>query len=799
MGGEDDVSGGKDQAQAQAQARAPSQAQARAHSQAQAQGAFQIDINYEFSAPRYFDFLQGETSEEAHKAECWFKTACTYAASPFVPKIKPRRSFAFEALCSFQEAMQAEQLVAASLPPEYSKENGCTVPSSTANSYSTEMSKANSTESKDNVNSTESKDNVNSTESKDNVNSTEAKDNANSTESKDNAHQDINKAMEVYTPGAQVMPKVVSSKPSIAKSAGKKSSKQPNSGGNCGTEVKNARHAINRCIRSTSLKKENCAENSAAQENQAVKRQKLEAGRLRQILKIKEHILPHKTHPNRPANKESTASIYKNNERNWNSASKCRTSEQLHKQQSLSHDGTGAPSQNPRALMLTIPKDPGLETAQRSRPTRFKSVEELEEEMLAKIPKFKARPLNKKILEAPLLPPLHKTVPQLPEFQEFHLKTMERSLQHSSASSSTDSAVIPDKRRCESVTAVVLTEPRPPHLETSLRARPPKVKSSEELEEEELQKIPKFKARPLNKKIFCSKGDLGVFCNLKRQVTTPVGFHFATDERLPLPPPTEIFKKLSLNSEPHHDPVPRLTVPHPFHLLTEERGAEKEMKFVTQLLEGEEKEKEARIPKANPYPYTTDYPLIPPKPIPKECTKPEPFQLESLMRHEEELQRRMEELERIEWEEQERRKFRAQPILSSVPEHVPEVVPRKPLTEVHEFTFHADARALERAEFDQKVKEKENLYKRFREDYETAKKLEEERLVKRMRRTMVPHARPVPTFEKPFVPKRSSKELTKPKSPNLRVNHKERRQSMMSNKERKQSMTPSLQKNVQMR
>lgn len=264
------------------------------------------------------------------------------------------------------------------------------------------------------------------------------------------------------------------------------------------------------------------------------------------------------------------------------------------------------------------------------------------------------------------MPPLQKTVPQLPEFQEFHLKTMERSLQHSSTSSSTDSAVIPDKRLCESVTGVVLTEPRPPHLETALCARPPKVKSLEELDQEELQKIPKFKARPLNKKIFCSKGDLGIFCNPKRQVTTLVGFHFATDERLPLPPPTELFKKLSLNSEPYHDPVSRLTVPHPFHLLTEELGAEKEMKFVTKLLEGEEKEQEARIPKANPYPYTTDYPLIPAKTIPKECTKPEPFQLESLMRHEEELQRRMEELARVEREEQEMRTFRAQPLISKV-------------------------------------------------------------------------------------------------------------------------------------
>lgn len=749
MGGEDDVTGGKD------------------HAQAQAQGAFQIDINYEFSAPHYYDFVQGETSEEAYKAECWFKTACTYAASPFVPKIKPRRSFAFEALCSFQEAEQAQQLINR-IPPEYSKENGCTVASSTAKSYSTEMSKVNSTE------------------------------------SKDNAHQDINQEMEVHTPSAQVIPKAVQktvnkathllSKPSVAKSAGNKLSKQANSRRNCTTEVKNTKQAIDRY----------CAEKSVAQENQAVKRQKLEAGRLRQILKVKEHILPHKTNPN----KGSTASIDKNNERKWNSALKCRASEQLHKQ-SLAHDGTGAPFQKYKTLILTIPKDPGLETAQRSRPTRFKSADELDEEMLAKIPKFKARALNKKILEAPLLPPLHKTVPQLPEFQEFHLKTMERSLQHSSASSSTDSAVILDKRRCESVARGVLIEPRPPHLETALRARPPKVKSSEELEQEELQKIPKFKARPFNKKIFCTKGDLGLFCNLKRHVTTPVEFHFATDERLPLPPPSELFKKLSLNSQPHHDPVPQLTVPHPFHLLTEERGAEKEMKFVTKLLEGEEREMEARIPKANPYPYTTDYPLVPPKPISKDCTKPEPFQLESLMRHEEELQRRAEELARIEREQQEMRRFRAQPIISNAPVHVPEM-PRKPLTEVEEFTLHADARALERAEFDQKVKEKENLYKRFREDYETAKKLEEERCIKKMRKSMVPHARPVPTFDKPFVPKRSSKQLTKAKSPNLRVNHKERRQSMMPNKERGQSMMlnkerkqsmiiSSQQKNVQMR
>lgn len=96
-------------------------------------------------------------------------------------------------------------------------------------------------------------------------------------------------------------------------------------------------------------------------------------------------------------------------------------------------------------LTLTRPKDPELETAQRVRSIRVKSTAELEEEMMAKIPKFRARPLNKKvkfdcimmnvnrmrrsystisfpstllqILEARTLPEIPRTTPQLPEFQ----------------------------------------------------------------------------------------------------------------------------------------------------------------------------------------------------------------------------------------------------------------------------------------------------------------------------------------------------------------------------------------------
>ncbi|KAF5174866.1 Tpx2, partial [Thalictrum thalictroides] len=167
---------------------------------------------------------------------------------------------------------------------------------------------------------------------------------------------------------------------------------------------------------------------------------------------------------------------------------------------------------------------------------------------------------------------------------------------------------------------------------------------------------------------------------------------------------------------------------------------------------------------------------IPPKPEPKQCTKPEPFQLESLVRHEEEIQREMEERRRLEKEEAQMRIFKAQPILKEDPLPVPEKE-RKPLTQVEEFALHVDHRAVDRAEFDKKIKEKENMYKRYLDESETAKMMEEEKALKQLRRTLVPHARPLPKFDNPFLPQKSSKETTKAKSPKLRVLQRKQRRT----------------------
>jgi targeting protein for Xklp2 len=45
-------------------------------------------------------------------------------------------------------------------------------------------------------------------------------------------------------------------------------------------------------------------------------------------------------------------------------------------------------------------------------------------------------------------------------------------------------------------------------------------------------------------------------------------------------------------------------------LYLQERGAEKERKFVMELMQKQIEEERARFHRANPYPYTTDYPVV---------------------------------------------------------------------------------------------------------------------------------------------------------------------------------------------
>ncbi|XP_062145639.1 protein TPX2-like [Alnus glutinosa] len=208
-------------------------------------------------------------------------------------------------------------------------------------------------------------------------------------------------------------------------------------------------------------------------------------------------------------------------------------------------------------MRLTIPREPELETAHRAQRIRPKNNTELEHVKPA-ARRFKARPLNRKILEAPSLSIPKKSTPKLPEFQEFHLKTLERAMQHTSALSSSllncnDSDKGLDKAGTSTVAGNGNKEcKRPSTMDT------PKQDGSDVMHN--------FKARPLNKKIFSSKGDIGVFRNSKRETTVPMEFNFHTEKRIQLNPPTEIFSKLSLTSELQPNNGSRLKFPQPFSL-----------------------------------------------------------------------------------------------------------------------------------------------------------------------------------------------------------------------------------------
>ncbi|GER44189.1 cell cycle regulated microtubule associated protein [Striga asiatica] len=252
----------------------------------------------------------------------------------------------------------------------------------------------------------------------------------------------------------------------------------------------------------------NCA-NTCVVENQAAKRQKLEGGLLRKVMGT--------------AQLQQTNFVHKASKRD----------ELLHG--NITHT-------KPR---ITVPRDPDLETTHRAQRTREKS--NVDENVTTTFRRFKALPLNRKILEAPSLLPKRST-PRLPDFQEFHLKTSERALQHSSGILKSTAPSHNSNKDLNKFTTNLTTDygsrdPGRPSMVCSNASNPDGCQSSRS-----------FKALPLNKKILSSKGDIGIFRNWKKESTVPMEFNFQTDKRFHNNPPIELFNKLSLACESQPGP-----------------------------------------------------------------------------------------------------------------------------------------------------------------------------------------------------------------------------------------------------
>ncbi|KAK4751765.1 hypothetical protein SAY87_020563 [Trapa incisa] len=187
-------------------------------------------------------------------------------------------------------------------------------------------------------------------------------------------------------------------------------------------------------------------------------------------------------------------------------------------------------------LRITIPREPDLETAQRAQRTKPKNSDKFDGSTVVR--RFKARPLNRKILDAPQFPLSQKSTPRLPEFQLFHLKTSERAMQHTYASSSAYSNES-KKELSNNDGHSVQENGNNGAGRISLLG----------LSRKEGSHLFNFKAHPLNKKVLSSKGDLGIFRNTKRGTTVPIEFSFHTENRTEHDLPIELFNKLSLKPD----------------------------------------------------------------------------------------------------------------------------------------------------------------------------------------------------------------------------------------------------------
>ncbi|VFR01927.1 unnamed protein product [Cuscuta campestris] len=169
--------------------------------------------------------------------------------------------------------------------------------------------------------------------------------------------------------------------------------------------------------------------------------------------------------------------------------------------------------------------------------------------------RFKARPLNRKIFEAPSFLPKRST-PQPPQFREFRLKTSERAMQH-------NSAVLSSNAVSNSTNKVFQKSNTGFTLECgNIEVRRPNV--MDQVKQEGSLPTHNFKALPLNKKILSSRGDMGVFRNIKKETTVPMEFNFSTEKRVHHHnPPIELFNKLSLTcgTQPCADASLRLQQP----------------------------------------------------------------------------------------------------------------------------------------------------------------------------------------------------------------------------------------------
>ncbi|KAI9209706.1 uncharacterized protein BJ171DRAFT_484818 [Polychytrium aggregatum] len=310
---------------------------------------------------------------------------------------------------------------------------------------------------------------------------------------------------------------------------------------------------------------------------------------------------------------------------------------------------------------------------------------------------------------------------------------------------------------------LAMTIPQSPFLRTKVRNKPVTVFTSEQLELAELEKHQPFKARPADPKVL-KGGPQGVPKAPRFEITVPQSPAITKPKPLPDAPPSppRIIKANPIrhfpNVEVKHES--RKIVPSDFELPGEKISERKVMQFLREARKKMQDLEKSRNFKAQPLRIVSPKGFCPPA-VPK-ITEPEPFQLETDLRHDIHS-KRLEEKTRRQIEDEERqRQFQAQPLPDGdafIPKRS-----NKPLTISENVTLHSEIRAVDRHVFDEQIEAKireDELAKELKKLQEEAKIAEE---VKQARRKMVHVAQPIHHYSSIAI-QPSSRKLTEPQSP----------------------------------
>ncbi|PWA24235.1 hypothetical protein CCH79_00017898 [Gambusia affinis] len=371
-----------------------------------------------------------------------------------------------------------------------------------------------------------------------------------------------------------------------------------------------------------------------------------------------------------------------------------------------------------------------------------------------------------------------------------------------------------------------LTQPHSPQLMTRQRSRQPSVKSSAELEAEELEKLQKYKIKPLelNKKIL--EGPEELRKPAAKEPTVPEGFELEIEKRLQ---ERQLNKKSQDGEKPHSfkaNPLPKkvldgvvglpekkvagLTIPEsPAFALKKRVRMERKVEevkppspakavsvphfgvpFQPQLpeshqvevcpfsFEQRDKERQALKEKRLAELQNEEVPHFKAQPLPDfntvvlpekkklEPTKPEPFRLQI----DERGAGRLRQWEQMVKEEQKQQEEAA--TFKARPNTVTQKEPFRPKKEnrtsvvVEPFQLATECRAQEWQEYEHLISEKEMLRARIEAEQRLEEEQREREEIARLRQEQVHKAQPIRHY-KPVAVKKSDVPLTMPESPNF--------------------------------